>query len=313
VVPTLDGGARFLACLAALKRQRPVPGALVVIDSGSSDGSVEAARAAGAQVLEIAPEEFDHGATRNAGAAALPADLDAIVFLVQDAIPQGEDCLAALASAACAPGVAAATARQVSPAEAGFLTASTVSASPFAAEKPRRTGPLDPAQRSRLTPSDWRDLLLLDNVACAVRAELFRESGFRTTTHGEDALLAYDLLCAGWALAHEPRAVVEHGHVYDEDSVVSRYRDDARFFRETFGLRVRPHLLSTLKGYNAELRRDRRVLAGQSRAPQGGMASARRLRWAQVFAQREGSRGPLGSPPDPRPLPRPAPVASESA
>jgi rhamnosyltransferase len=306
VVPTRDGGTRFRACLEALAGQRPAPDALVVIDSGSTDGSAEAARTAGAHVEQIAPEDFDHGGTRNAGAAALPDGLDTIVFLVQDAVPQGEGCLAALAEAAHAPGVAAATARQVAPADTGFLTASTVSASPFASEESRRTGPLDADGRGKLSPSDWRGLLMLDNVACAVRGDLFRELGFRQTMHGEDALLAYDLLCGGWALQHEPRAVVEHGHAYDAESVAPRYRDDACFFREIFGLRVRPDLLSLLKGYHAELRRDRRWLAAHpDDVPSDALRSARRLRWAQVLAQREGSRGPLGSLPDPRPVAAP--------
>jgi len=306
VVPTRDGGTRFRACLAALAAQRPTPDAVVVIDSGSTDGSVEAARGAGARVEQIAPEDFDHGGTRNAAAAALPDGLDTIVFLVQDAVPRGEGCLAALAEATRAPGVAAATARQVAPADTGFLTASTVSSSPFADSEPRRTGPLDASERARMSASDWRGMLMLDNVACAVRAELFRELGFRRTPHGEDALLAYDLLCAGWALQHEPRAVVEHGHAYDAESVAPRYRDDARFFREAFGMRVRPDLLSVLKGYHVELRRDRRWLTEHpDQAPPDALRSARRLRWAQVLAQREGSRGPLGSLPEPRPLAAP--------
>ena len=307
-MPTRNGGARWRECLAGLARQRPAPAALVVIDSGSHDGTREAAERAGARVITVAPEEFNHGEARNRAADALPA-VDAIVFLVQDAVPQGEDFLATLERAARQPGVAAATARQVPPRDAGFLTASTVSASPFASGEPRRTGPLSPQQAGELTPERWRPLLLLDDIACAVRADVFRASGYRSTRHGEDALLAYDLLCAGWALCHEPAAVVEHGHSYDADSVVPRYRDDARFFRETFGYRVRPDLLSVLKGYNAELRRDRRWLAEHpGQAPPDAMAAARRLRWSQVLAQREGSRGPLGELPRPRAVPGPLQV-----
>jgi len=305
VVPTLDGGPRWRACLAALGDQRPRP-ALVVVDSGSSDGTPEAAEAAGARVLRIRREDFDHGETRNLGARELPG-CDVLVFLVQDAVPQAPDCLARLAAAALRPGVGAASARQVPPPDAGYLTASTVSASPFAAEVARRTGPFAREQLARLPPEEWRARLLLDDVACAVRGALFRGGGFRRTSHAEDALLAYDLLWAGWALEHEPAAVVEHGHAYDAQSVQRRYRDDAVFFRKTFGLRVRPDLLSVLKGVNAELRRDRQWLARHGGAPgNGSLKAARELRWAQVLAQREGSRGPAGRPPDPLPLPSPA-------
>ena len=308
VVPTLDGGERWLRCLQALAEQRPRP-ALVVIDSDSSDGTREAAERSGATVLRIEKQDFDHGETRNRGAAALPA-CDAVVFLVQDAVPLGSDCLATLARAALAPGVGAASARQVAPAEAGFLTASTVSSSPFAETAPRRTGPYPRAELEGLQAEDWRPLLLLDDVACAVRGPLFRRGGFRATPHAEDALLAYDLLWAGWSLAHEPAAVVEHGHRYDAASVQRRYFTDALFFRKAFGLRIRPDLLSVLKGVNAELRRDREWLAQHPGAGgNGALRDARELRWAQVLAQREGSRGPLGRLPEPKRMPTPADLA----
>ena len=306
MVPTLDGGERWRKCLAALTEQRPRPVKLVVVDSGSTDGTPEAAERAGAAVLRIDKSEFDHGETRNRGAEALPA-CDAIVFLVQDAVPQGRDCLATLAAAALRPGAGAASARQVAPPDAGWLTASTVSVSPFAAAQPRRTGPLEREAAARLTPAQWRPLLLLDDVACAVRAALFGRVRFRRTSHGEDALLAYDLLRGGWALEHEPAAVVEHGHRYDEQSVQRRYHDDAAFFRERFGLRVRGGPLAMLKGLRAELARDHRWLA-RNAGPEGAAQrrAARRLRWAQVQAQREGSKGPLGRLPEPRAVPSPA-------
>ena len=41
---------------------------MLVVDSGSRDGSVEIARAHGARVIEIAPAEFGHGRTRNLAA-----------------------------------------------------------------------------------------------------------------------------------------------------------------------------------------------------------------------------------------------------
>jgi len=306
VVPIRNGGQRWLACLAALARQRPRPVALVAVDSGSTDGSDVAAERAGATVLRIAPEEFDHGETRNRGARALPAGLDAIVFTVQDAVALGQDCLDTLARAACTPGTGAASARQVAPADAGWLTASTVAASPFAAETPVRTGPFAREQLAALGAEDWRPLLELDDVFSAVRAPLFAAGGFRRTMHGEDALLAYDLLWAGWALQHEPAACVEHGHDYDKDSVAPRYRADAIFFRKAFGWRVRPDLLSVLKGVNAELRRDRQWLSAHGRNGERSMKTARELRWAQVLAQREGSQGPLGRLPVPLALPTPA-------
>lgn len=310
MVPTLDGGERFRRCLAALVRQRPAADACVVIDSGSSDGTADAAREAGATLLQIPAAEFDHGATRNAGAAALP-DVDVIVFLVQDAVPRGDDWLVTLARAALADGVAAATARQVPPPDASALTRATVERSPMASAEERRTGPFSAAELAAFSPGERVGVLRLDDIACAVRAPLFRAVGFPATSFGEDALLAWDLLHAGWALAHEPRAVVEHGHEYDPESVAPRYEQDARFFRETFGFRARPGVLSWLKGLCSEMFADRRWLTAEfGEPPFEQIKASRELRKAQLDAQRRGSKGPLGGPPTPRPLPSPRDLAA---
>src|SRR3954469_23198095 len=83
VVPVKDG-SRFLGeLLDALAREGVDE--VVVVDSGSTDGSVAIARGAGATVIEIAPEQFGHGRTRNLAAGRASGDV--IAFLTQDATP----------------------------------------------------------------------------------------------------------------------------------------------------------------------------------------------------------------------------------
>ncbi|MEC9103248.1 MAG: glycosyltransferase family A protein, partial [Pseudomonadota bacterium] len=61
-------GARLLACLASVKDLDRV----VYVDSGSTDGSVEAARAAGAEVVALdMSKPFTAARARNAGIEAL--------------------------------------------------------------------------------------------------------------------------------------------------------------------------------------------------------------------------------------------------
>ena len=309
-MPTLNGGRRFERCLAALASQRPPIDALVVIDSGSSDGSERLAAQAGAQVLSIAGADFDHGRTRNQGAKALP-DVDVIVFLVQDAIPEGDDCLEVLAAAALQRGVGAATARQLAPRNASPLTRATVARSPMASDAPRRTGPMSPTELDGFSARQWRSVLLLDSIACAVRGALFRQCGYRQAAFGEDALLAFDLLSGGWALAHEPGATVRHGHEYEPALAAERYETDARFFRERFGLAVRPNLVQLAKGYGSGVLADRRwLIANGEWGASGLLGDSSRLRWAQALGQWRGSRGPMGCLPERRSLPRPEELAA---
>jgi glycosyltransferase involved in cell wall biosynthesis len=57
---------------------------VVVVDSGSDDGSADLARAAGARVLEIAPGAFSFGRALNLGTAACTAEV--VVALSDDAL-----------------------------------------------------------------------------------------------------------------------------------------------------------------------------------------------------------------------------------
>ena len=83
VIP-VKNGRRYLGELLSALEQEGVD-EILVIDSGSDDGSVQIARRSGATVLEIPPDAFGHGRTRNLGAERTSGEL--ICFLTQDATP----------------------------------------------------------------------------------------------------------------------------------------------------------------------------------------------------------------------------------
>ena len=66
VIPTYNGGRIFAECLQKIKRQKYAGEIqLIVIDSGSNDGTPDLAENVGAIVKRIDHKEFNHAKTRN--------------------------------------------------------------------------------------------------------------------------------------------------------------------------------------------------------------------------------------------------------
>lgn len=89
VIPTRAGGPvleRVLAAIAAQKTARSRE--VVCIDSGSPADDLTRMRASGARIVEIPPQSFNHGHTRDLGAAHARGRV--LVFLNQDAVPADE-------------------------------------------------------------------------------------------------------------------------------------------------------------------------------------------------------------------------------
>ena len=112
VIPVKNGGTDLVRCLEAIAAQQIGDEVeVVVVDSGSSDGSAETAQRLGARVHSIAPTEFHHGRTRNLGAELARGDI--LVFTSQDAHAADEHWLANLTSPLAGENVAGAYGRQL--------------------------------------------------------------------------------------------------------------------------------------------------------------------------------------------------------
>jgi rhamnosyltransferase len=217
VIPVRNGGEDLGRCLAGIAAQRiDEEVEVVVVDSGSTDGSVEAARAAGAVVTEIDPAEFGHGRTRNLGVAIAQGEL--VVFTSQDAVADDETWLAHLAAAArSGPDVAGAYGRQLPHADA---------------RPPERFfldflyGPEARVQRVREDEELTFESTLFSNVNAAVPRWALERFPFRDDlTMSEDQEWSRRALRAGFALAYEPRAAVRHSHAYTIRSAFRRFFD----------------------------------------------------------------------------------------
>ncbi len=116
VIPTYNAGSEFRPLLRKLLAQKGLKSIeVVIVDSGSTDGTAELSVQLGCKLVRITQSEFSHSYSRNVGADASTGEL--LVFMVQDAYPIGEYWLFGLARCLFRPQVKGAQLSAVSCAE----------------------------------------------------------------------------------------------------------------------------------------------------------------------------------------------------
>jgi rhamnosyltransferase len=258
VLPTLNGAEHLRRLLPALAAQE-VPAdwggfELCAIDSTSDDESRELLEGAGASVQVIPRADFRHGAARNL--AAEKARGEFLVFLSQDASPRDVLFLSNLIASFDDPRVAGAYARILPSPDEDPLTARTALDQPEASAAPRVRDLDDVGVLRDVALEELPDLHRFNNVASAIRTSVFRKLPFPDVDFGEDTAWATRALGAGWRIRFAPEAAVYHAHRYSPAEAFRRYKVDARFHLEQYGRRVRPSLVSALRGWAYEMKRD---------------------------------------------------------
>ncbi len=247
IIPTKNGGAIFEEVLWGIKGQKfEGEVELVVVDSGSTDGTIKKAAEYGARVLEIPPGEFNHGLTRNYGIGNSKGDF--VVLMTQDAVPADERWLNSLVDAFGKDGrIAGVYARQIPRQDADVLTKRSlnnwVTGRPVYSVQEIK----DRESFERMAPMEKYLVCVFDNVCSAVRRKAWEEVPFRRNDFGEDIEWAKRALLSGWKIAYQPKAAVVHSH---SRSVVYEYNRTYMCHRklyELFGLRTVPSRTDLLR------------------------------------------------------------------
>jgi len=196
--------------LPALQAQDCRNWELIVIDSGSTDGSQELIRAANpAHFIQIQPHEYNPSRVMNRGMTL--AQAEHCIFLNADATPQGAGWLRVLAEALAQPGVAAVFGRQIPRPDCGMV---------FAADYDRCFGP----QRES---AKWDHFFSM--VSSGIRKSVWAQRGFREDLqYAEDD--EYTRWCRerGHTVQFVPGAVAMHSHNYTPEQARKRSFGDAR-------------------------------------------------------------------------------------
>lgn len=237
-MPTYQGMEFLERVLEALSRQRcEALWSFFAIDSGSSDGTWECLEAwrdrlgVPVQLERIHKVEFDHGDTRNL-LAARAGEVDVLVFLTQDAIPATGEWLQGLLDNFDDAEVGGAYCRNVPRPDCDLLTRVFSRDDPGYASERRVVRMPERAAYDALSVHEKRLLYNFNDVASAIRRDLWQRHPFPRTSFGEDVLMARALIEAGCAIVYDAQACVEHSHDYDAGENWSRAHIDGRFSAE---------------------------------------------------------------------------------
>ncbi|MDT8451879.1 MAG: glycosyltransferase [Gammaproteobacteria bacterium] len=229
-IPTLNAGPRWGQVVEAIQSQSTRPDAVLVVDSGSVDGTAELASSAGFEVEHINPSEFDHGATRMLALQRF-ADCDVIVYLTQDAVPRDRHAFSHLLAALASDDAIAAVAGRQLP---------DIDASVFARHSRGYNYPDQSAVRSSSDIAEFgiKSAFLSNSFAAYDRAALEAVGGFpQRIIFGEDMYVAAKLLKAGRKVAYASDACVYHSHNYTPMQEFRRYFDMGVFHARECWLR----------------------------------------------------------------------------
>ena len=208
IIPVKNAGATFDGLLQAYENQKFIPKVkLIVVDSGSSDGTPEVALRHGATLLTIPPGTFSHSTARNRGAALATEEL--ILFTVQDAFPPGDDWLSILVRSLLLNDVAAVSCIETPPPEADLFARFT-SSNHYRNLGLNRQDCILSMPKSRQFMALWQNAQL-SNIACLIRRQEFSQYQFQGD-YAEDLRLGLDLIRNGYRLAFLSSVAIRHAH-----------------------------------------------------------------------------------------------------
>lgn len=275
VIPTLNAGDEFYWLLRKLRAQRGLKGVeIVVVDSGSTDGTDAMAEEFGATVVRIPNSEFSHSHARNLGADAARGDL--FLFMVQDAYPVGDWWLHSLASVLVAPRSEAERLAAVSCAEFPRKDSELLYNAAIDTHY-RFLGCYDKDRIGAYAGADHESLRAqgqVSDVACMMTREIFQAYRYQGR-YAEDLILGVRLIRDGLRTGMLSSVKVVHSHNRKTGYYLRRVFVDVVFLTEVFPDFATPRARSFSA---ALLAADRLWRVVEPWRPQAGASAAAALR-----------------------------------
>jgi rhamnosyltransferase len=209
VIPVKNGVATIKACLEALLGQSVSANMeIIILDSGSTDGTLDIVRQFPVTVIDINPAAFNHGLTRNEGFKQ--ANGEFVYFTVQDAVLADSTALERMLSHFTDANVAGVCGNQGTPHDKDKnpitwyrpVDAPTITKIHFPVL----------AEFNRLSPEEMCQACAWDDVNAMYRHSMLEKIPFVRTDFAEDYFWTKQALQAGFTIIRDSGVVTWHYH-----------------------------------------------------------------------------------------------------
>lgn len=209
VIPVKNGMDTLPSCLDGIFRQTLKEKVeVIIIDSGSNDGTLELLNRYPVRVHNLPPKEFNHGETRNLGVQLARGTF--VVMTVQDATPASDDWLEIMLGHFDNPEVAGVCGQQIVGSDPDKNPLQWFA--PASEAKPRTVQFKDPSAFTSLSGKKQHQYCNWDDVTTMYRKSIKEKIPFKKLMFSEDTLWAKDALSQGYAIVYDYRARVFHYH-----------------------------------------------------------------------------------------------------
>jgi len=238
IIPTKNAGKEFNFLLKMLTNQKGFKEIeIVIVDSGSTDNTLEIAKSYNAKIVEILPEEFSHSFARNLGAKNATGDY--FLFTVQDALPPTKTWLNKLMTTIKTEDVIVASCAELPREDADLF---------YRVKSWNHYKFLEVNQKDRILsmPADPNHINLRKNgqisdLACLISAKLFLKYKYRLS-YAEDLDLGIRLIKDGKRIAFLGTMRIIHSHNRPAFYLIKRGYVDNLFLSDIFSDFVIPEV-----------------------------------------------------------------------
>lgn len=248
VIPTKNGGSRFQEVLnAVLSQDTPWKFEILVIDSGSTDGTIAYCETLpDVKIHKIPSHEFGHGKTRNLAISLARGEY--IALITQDALPANNLWLSSLVQAVeQSPTIAGAFGRHLPyPNEDPYTARDLIRHFNNFLAWPQIMKIDDPKRYAN--DQGYRQVLhFFSNNNSCIRRNVWEKYPFPDVDFAEDQIWAKTVLEAGFGKTYAHNAVVYHSHSLTVVESGRRAFDESKALYKLFGYKMCPTFSQLMK------------------------------------------------------------------